>query len=371
MYKIMHCISDTNFGGAGRVLINYLNHFDHNSFQITVVVPKGSKLLEYLDTNSYKVIEFDGMYDRSYNRNDVKALRKLIKQLQPDIVHSHGLLSARIAAKKCHTKIVYTRHSVFDLPKWQTTPPFKWVLGAINDYYTDHCIAVSPAAKTLLVDSGSDPKKISVVYNGVEQISMIDSDAMAKAREHFGVKETDFVCTILARLEPVKGHSFVIQAAQQLKEQGIQDIKILIAGTGGIEDELKEFAAKLQVDDIVKFVGFIKDIPSLLSITDVQLNASYGTEATSMALLEGFSIGVPAIVSDFGGNPYVVQSGENGLVFPKQDSKALADAIVAIKNDDALYNTCSEGARKSFLKSFTAEKMAKNSEKVYYQLLGV
>ena len=76
--------------------------------------------------------------------------------------------------------------------------------------------------------------------------------------------------------------------------------KILIAGAGGIEERLKSMASELDVGDMVHFIGFIRDIPGLLSITDVQLNASYGMEATSMALLEGFSLGIPAIVSDFG-----------------------------------------------------------------------
>lgn len=371
MLKIMHCISDTNFGGAGRVLLNYLQHFDREAFEVTVVLPKGSKLLDYLKSPDYSVVQFDGLYDRSYNKEDIKGLVTLIKELQPDIVHSHGALSARIAAKKCRKKAVYTRHSVFDLPKWQTVAPGKWILGGINHRYADRIIAVSPAAKTLLTDSGTKSEIIDVVFNGVERIEMVPDTQKGEFCKRFGVSDTDFVCTILARLEAVKGHAYVIEAAKLLKNEGITDIKILIAGTGGIEQQLKHLAKSNDVEDIVLFVGFVKDIPALLAVTDVQLNASYGTEATSMALLEGFSIGIPAIVSDFGGNPFVVNDGENGLIFPKKNAAALARAIKTVKNNKDLYQKISSGALSAFEDRFTAAKMTENTEKIYYQLLGV
>ncbi len=371
MIKVMHCISDTNFGGAGRVLLNYLNHFDADSFEVLVVVPKGSKLFTYFNADTYRVIEFDGLYDRSYDKNDVRKLAALIQKEQPDIVHSHGALSARIAAKKCHKKIVYTRHSVFDLPKWQTSWYGKFLLGTINGRYADRIIAVSPAAKDLLVDSGTDADMIDVVFNGVEKLERVEENVQNETKERFAIQSADFVCTIMARLEEVKGHKYIIDAAKILKEQGIDDIKILVAGAGGIEEQLKNSAKELGVDDIVRFIGFVKDIPALLSITDVQLNASYGTEATSMALLEGFSLGIPAVVSDFGGNPYVVSDGENGLIFPKKDAGALADAILKIRQDTELYKKMSAGAHRFFDEKFTAEKMTENMQQVYYQLQGV
>ncbi|MFR6187280.1 MAG: glycosyltransferase [Lawsonibacter sp.] len=68
------------------------------------------------------------------------------------------------------------------------------------------------------------------------------------------------------------------------------------------------------------------DVAALLNILDVQLNASYGTEATSLALLEGMSLGLPTIASDYGGNPWLVTDGENGLLFPSRDSQAMAKA---------------------------------------------
>ncbi len=368
MIKVMHCISDTNFGGAGRVLINYLNHFDNSNFEVTVVVPKGSKLLNYFDAHKYCIVELDGLYDRSYDKGDVKKLVKVINQHQPDIIHSHGALSARIAAKKCHKKIVYTRHSVFDLPKWQTSWYGKLLLGSINQYYADRIVAVSPAAKDLLVASGTKSKIIDVIFNGVEKLDKASHEKCEQLRAQYGITESDFVCTIMARLEAVKGHKYIVEAARILKNQGITNVKIIIAGTGGVENEIKDLVSSYGLENSVIFAGFVTDIPALLSITDIQLNASYGTEATSMALLEGFSLGVPAIVSDFGGNPYVVTNEENGLLFPKNNAQALADAILKIKDDATLYQKCVANSIEIFDKKFTAKKMTENMETLYCQL---
>lgn len=368
MIKIMHCISDTNFGGAGRVLLNYLSHFDKEKFEVLVVVPKGSKLLEYMTDPQYTVIEFDGLYDRSFNFTDVLELKKLIKTYNPYIVHSHGALSARIAGKQCGCKVVYTRHSIFDLPQWQTKGIGKIALGTFNSHYADKIIAVSPAAKTLLIDSGTPEDMIDVVFNGVETVSRASEEENIQTRAQYGIGNNTFVCSIVARLEEVKGHKYIIDAAKILKDQGIDDIRFLIAGAGGIEDQLKEYATELDVNVLVHFTGFVKDVNKLLSVTDVQLNASYGTEATSMALLEGFSLGIPAIVSDFGGNPFVVTEGLNGLIFEKKNAVALSEAILKLKNDKDLYDQTAKGALELFSAKFTADEMAKNMEAVYIAL---
>ena len=102
-----------------------------------------------------------------------------------------------------------------------------------------------------------------------------------------------------------------------------------------------------------------------MSITDIQANASYGTEATSLALLEGMSLGIPAVVSDFGGNPGVIKNGENGFVVPQCDSHSLADKIQLLLDDEQLYREMSEKSLKIFSQAFTAKAMTKQTEKIY------
>lgn len=71
----------------------------------------------------------------------------------------------------------------------------------------------------------------------------------------------------------------------------------------------------------VFFAGFIERVERALWAMDAQINASTESEGTSLSLLEGMSFGLPAVVSDIGGNPLLIQDGENGLVFPNRDSR--------------------------------------------------
>jgi glycosyltransferase involved in cell wall biosynthesis len=110
-------------------------------------------------------------------------------------------------------------------------------------------------------------------------------------------------------------------------------------------------------------------VEKLMAVTDIQANASFGTEATSLALLEGMSLGIPAVVSDFGGNPGVIQDGENGFVVPKQNSAALAEKLELLLTDDEMYGYMSEQAKNIFAKTFTAEAMTRNTEQIYKELI--
>jgi glycosyltransferase involved in cell wall biosynthesis len=88
---------------------------------------------------------------------------------------------------------------------------------------------------------------------------------------------------------------------------------------------------------------------------DVQLNASYGTEATSLSLLEGMSAGLPAIVSDYGGNPYIIENKNNGLVFKSRDSRGLAESIRRLMDDQALREQISKNAAEIFQNKYTGK----------------
>ena len=114
MIKVVNVISDTNIGGAGKCVINFCKNYNQKEFEIVVVVPKGSAWIEELKDSRAKLIEIDGLKDKSF---DIKALFKLIKifrKEKPDIVHTHASSIARIAAKFVKdTKIIYTRHCAF------------------------------------------------------------------------------------------------------------------------------------------------------------------------------------------------------------------------------------------------------------------
>ena len=369
MIKVLNIISDTNIGGAGRVILNYLKYSDREKFETQVAVPRGSLLKEPLEQAGAKVYEVDGMADRSYHKEDVKALKALIAQAKPDLVHTHGSLSGRIAAKGRRVPVVYSRHSAFPVPAKLKYPPGRWVNKFVNEHYADRIIAVSPATKDNLTEGGISAKKITVVMNGTAPVARTSEAEQAALRDSLGIPQAAVVFGILARLEDYKGHLYLVEAAKILKDRGRTDFRVLIAGTGTFEEEVARAVKEMDVDDVVEMLGFRSDVPQLLNILDVQLNASYGTEATSMALLEGMSLGLPTIASDYGGNPWVVRDGENGILFPSQNADALADAMERLMEHPEERAAMSCRALDIFQQEFTGEVFARNTEKIYLDIL--
>ena len=369
MIRILNIISDTNIGGAGRVILNYLRYADRNKFETLVAIPRGSLLKPLLEEAEVTVYEVDGMADCSYASQDVKALQALIRRVKPDLVHTHGALSGRIAAKRCHVPVVYSRHSAFPVPAKLKYPPGRWVNKLLNEHYADHIIAVSPATRDNLTEGGISPKKITVVMNGVAPVSPISDEEKAALRRSLGLEPDVFTFGILARIEDYKGHLYLVYAAKLLKDRGYSNVRILVAGTGAFEEEVTRAVTEMGVEDVVQMLGFRSDAAALLNILDVQLNASYGTEATSMALLEGMSLGLPTIASDYGGNPFVITSGQNGLLFPSKDSAALADAMAELMDHPEEVAIMREKALETYQSRFTGEVFARNTEQIYENVL--
>ena len=366
--KVIEVSSDTNIGGAGKCLLTLLENFDYNTFDVKVVLPKNSLLKPHIDKMNIPVIEVDGIADKSLDFAAVKKLRMIFKRERPDIVHTHASMSARIAAKQAGAKVVYTRHSVFEPSKKISRGIGKVINGMINNHYADSIIAVAEAAKDNLTDTGVKESKIKVILNGVDGLTPVSTDEKRIIKERFNLPDGYKAVSIVARLEDIKGHDYFIEAADRLLQKGIK-ARFYIAGTGSYEKHLKEKVKSMNRQEQIIFTGFISDVDKLMSITDVQANASFGTEATSLALLEGMSLGIPAVVSDFGGNPGVIKNGQNGYIVPKQNSKALADNLEVLLTDQKLYDYMSQGDKKIFQKTFTAQAMTKQTEQVYLDLM--
>ncbi len=366
-YKIIEVSSDTNIGGAGKCVLTLLENINKDVFDVKALIPKDSLLKEHITRLGVEVIEIDGMKDKSLDKGDIKKLREIFKTEKPDLVHTHGSMSARIAARRAGAKVVFTRHSVFEPSKKLSRGIGKVINGIINNYYADSIIAVAEAAKDNLTATGVDEKKINVILNGVEGLKRVDDTEREEIKKRFGVGD-EKVVSIVARLEDIKGHDYFIEAADEILKEGI-NAKFFIAGTGSYEEHLKNKVKEIDRQDSIIFTGFISDVDKLMNITDIQANASFGTEATSLALLEGMSIGIPAVVSDFGGNPGVIKNGKNGFVVEKKNSHALAQKLMDLLTDNELYKKLSSGAFDIFSQTFTAKAMTQKTEEIYIKTI--
>jgi glycosyltransferase involved in cell wall biosynthesis len=368
MVKVLNIISDLNIGGAGHVLLNYLKYYDKSAFDISVCLPEGSMLAGPLKEMGAAVYELAISGDKSFDLKDIRKIKRLIKRTGPDIVHTHGSLSGRIAGRQCGKIVIYTRHSVFPVSPRIKSGPGQLINKIVNEHYADRIIAVSPAAKENLTDGGIRDSLIDIVMNGVEPLIRRDDNKRRQCLAQYGIEPGCFVLGIVARIEEYKGHMILLEALKILKDEG-WCVKLLIAGTGTYEEAVRKKAAELCLTDDAVFLGFVSDVTSVLSILNVQINASYGTEATSLSLLEGMSLGLPAIVSDYGGNPYLIEDGITGLVFKSRDSGSLAQCIKRLADDPVLWKSMSCNAAETFSKRFTAQIFAENIEKIYIKAL--
>lgn len=367
--RVLQVSSDTNIGGAGKCILTYLSHRDAERFEVAAAVPQGSLLVPLLKKRDVKVFEIDAMRDKSFDISAVKKLLKAFKEFKPDIVHAHASMSARIAARIYGAKVIYTRHSVFPPSARLTRFPGKMLSGTVNNMTADRIIAVAEAAKDNITAIGVSEKKITVVLNGVEPLKVYSDEDKKRIRSELGVPEDVPCVTICARLTEVKGHKYFIDAARILKEDGVKAV-FLIAGTGEEAENLKARIKTQGLEENVKMLGFLEDVEPLMNITDIQANCSFGTEATSLALLEGMSLGKPAVVTDFGGNTGVIKNGENGFVVPVHSAEKLAERIKELICDGDLYEKMSKRSAEIFERTFTADKYAENIEKIYSELGG-
>jgi glycosyltransferase involved in cell wall biosynthesis len=363
MLKVIHVITDTKIGGAGWWLLNFLRNYDRQQLELKVVVPKDSMLKEEIESLGVHVIELPGIGDKSLDLASIQSFYAVFKREKPSIVHTHASLSARVAARGAGVaSIVHTKHCL-DRPKtgWKKT-----VAAAINNGLSSSMTAVSEAVAQNLLDNGAPRHKVKLIYGGVDELKQLQETEIQRLRSSYGIAGEDILFGMVARLAAVKGHRYLIEAAELVaKERG--DIKFILAGAGPLEEELKKLVADKGLEEKVIFTGFIKDVASIYNIIDVNMITS-NSEALCLALIEGMSLGRPMIGTDVGGVPELIKPGKTGLLVPLGQPKALAEAILALAQDKELREAMGRQARQLMLEKFSASKMAEEIGRLYEEL---
>jgi len=262
---------------------------------------------------------------------------------------------------------IYTRHCAYEVPKCFRIAPVRGIVGGVSGLISNGAVAVAEAAADNLTDMGYKSEKIRVIINGVGGLEKYTADKRRKIREKYGV-EGHFTVGICARLEKCKDHESFLRAARILSRRSDR-YRFMIVGAGSLEDKLKELSRILGISDRVIFCGFCSDVTEVFNSFDLNVNCSIGTETSSLALSEGMSIGLPAVVSSYGGNPHMVKEGINGFIYTAGDFCELAERIETVASDPQLYKRLSEGARRRFSEEFDRRIMCKSTYDYYDELL--
>ncbi len=302
-----------------------------------------------------------------------RAILAEVRENGGDVIHAHWAIptgpAAVMAARKLHLPSVITMHGGdvyvnpeqgYDFPtRWYVRPALRWTLRhagaltAITEDCRQHALrAGAPAEHIRLVFNGTDLRRFSPAENG------------NRGDERFGPHMV-FACR---QLFPRKGIRFLLEAGAELKSQ-FPDLKIVLAGDGFERPELARLAAELGIASDVTFLGWVPN---------VQLPQYYRAAAVSVipSLEEGF--GIPAaeamgcevavVASDAGGLPEVVENGVTGIVVPRGDAKALAQAIGSLLADPQRRRVMGQAGRERALRLFDWDRSAQQFEEIYREV---
>ncbi len=255
------------------------------------------------------------------------ALRDLILRHNYAVVDAHNVQSifwAHWAAALAGAPgRVATLHSDFGR---EYPGPKGWFYEGVlrlNQIVAREYITVTEVLQEKMVRRGYADRS-TLIYNAVPVPELAQQDVDPAPRRAWGFSPDDFVLAIVARLKPVKGHRYLVEAVASLAD--LPQVKLLIVGDGPLRAELEAQAQALGIAQRVHFTGFVQDVPAILRGVDALCMASL-SEALPYVVLEAAASARPMLVTGVGGMATLLTDKETARVVPAQDALALAEGI--------------------------------------------
>jgi glycosyltransferase involved in cell wall biosynthesis len=302
---------------------------------------------------------------------DIWRLKSLFQRHPVDLLHFNDtgceppVIAARLAGVK---RIVGTFHV---LPSYdpEKTDMVRRVIENVSNRGLHRAIAVSQATRQAWMErTGIDGNKIDIIYNGINLSQFPRSVDIQQMKRNLGIAEKDKVIGVPARLHPMKGHRYLIDAVPQIKRH-IPHLKVLLMGEGPLREELTAQIKAAGLTDTCLLLGHREDIRELLCLLDVGILPSVSLETFGLALVEMMACRKAVVASRFSGIPEVVLDGETGLLVPPGNPPALAEAVIALLNDPQRCRRMGEKGRERAEQYFTQEQMLKKTFAFYEGML--
>ncbi len=259
------------------------------------------------------------------HRFDLSAIRILQKKFSSthyDVVYaptSRGITTSLLASRKLAQKPAFVS--------------YRGTMGNLSFYNplcrlahlhprVDRIVCNCQAVKQFLLSIGVSEAKLPVVYKG-------HLPEWYKAEEKvadlpFSQDDDTFLIACVAKIRPLKGVDTLIQAFNRLAEE--RDVRLLLVGEC-VDKNVWQLAEQSLYSDRIHFLGHREDVPALLKHCSVSVMPSLRREGVARAVVESLALGVPAVVSNVGGLPEIVEHEKNGLVFRAGDVEDLSKAL--------------------------------------------
>ncbi|MBI4982252.1 MAG: glycosyltransferase, partial [Candidatus Omnitrophica bacterium] len=313
---------------------------------------------------------------RIYDLHGLKGMLRLIKLIRKerfDIVHSYLFnenILGSIAAKIAKAPVIITSRR--DTGIFFEKKPYYFLMYRLTNRLVHKIICVSEAVKKAVVEKENVSfDKLAVIYNGVDTNKLTPDKRTnsSQIKSSLNIRDDDFVVGMIsnANSSVIKGQKDFIESAR-IVSQEIPNTKFLLVGGGPLTESLKLQAASFGLQDKFLFLGTRRDIPELLSVMDISVNASY-SEGMSNTILQSMASGVPVVATAVDGNLETVVDGVTGILVPHKNPQRMAEAIIKILKNRELAKKMGENARKVIEEKFTNQIMLGNMENLYKRLL--
>ncbi|MDZ7267421.1 MAG: glycosyltransferase [candidate division KSB1 bacterium] len=358
--RVLQVVDGFRMGGAENKLWELIARLDRNKYEILLatVGPSGP-LRPRFEKLDIEIFDFCRRW--SFDPQPLFRLYRLMKQRRIDIVQTTlfwadviGAFAAKMAG-------------VPAILSWETVShegdPYHNNVQRRSGYRlamacADLIVAVSHEVKQSLVRRRGIPAgKIRVIHYGVdlEQFHPNGRDTVLAKRRELGIHPESFLLGTVARLEPWKGHRYLIEAFAQLAPQ-FPDVHLVFVGDGSLRAELEAQAQRLGVRHRIFFLGVRQDVAQWVNAIDLFVLPSLPGEGLPNVLLEAMACRKPVIATRVGGVPELVRPGENGFLVPPGEVAALREVLQQVLRDRSCLAQLGRNARATVENSFTLQQ---------------
>ena len=365
--NVLHLGTEMTWRGGENQIRLLIEGLAETEFQCFAAYPKGSKGFDLL---SQLVPSLAFSPRQAWPFWGHPQLCRYCVENKIDIIdcHSSGAQSLALAVKKKlpHLKVVVHRRVPHTSKRnWITEK--KYLTEDIDVY-----VPISKLIQKTLTDYGVPKSKIEVVLSAVdvEPYHQLNKEqCLSEVREKYGISTSTPIIGNAAALSPEKGHGDLLEALSLLKKKNIEFF-CMIAGTGPIENELHEKCKELGLEDSVRFLGFLKDVPKFLM--GVEVFAFPSTfEGLGTALLEAGFAKTCIVATAEGGIPEIIQDQQTGFLCERFSPQDLASKLEPVLRQPELRSKYAEAVHAHIERSFSLSAMVSGNRNVYRKLLEV
>jgi glycosyltransferase involved in cell wall biosynthesis len=338
--KIFFINSNKVWGGGEKWNFETARHMQQKGYRISILTTPESELWKKSKNAGLPVMPFRVSNLSFINPFSMFRMMVMFYRTKPDAIIltlSADLKAAGIAARLTGVKrIVYRRGMALPI---RDNFLNRFLFGRI---ITD-VIANSEETKRTLLARNSDlfpSEKVNVIYNGID----LDQFDRVKPRELRNAKNVGITIGTVGRLEPEKNHQSLIHICKILLKKGVQ-VRLVIAGKGSLEQELKRLAEAEGISENVEFPGFIDPIPDFLNNIDIFVLPSL-YEGFGYVKIEAMACRKPVVAFNISSNPEVVIDGENGFLIKMNDLADFSDKLRILAENPGLREKMGENGRR-------------------------